>query len=90
MKRLELSPTQQRAAIALFAQREQVLTEIQKIIAEINDAIEELASLYASKAGQEGEWEFAQDAPGQPIYLRSRERNASEAEREQDNTGRAG
>ena len=74
MDRIELTDAQQTAVFALFQQREQILSEANRALQRLADAIADLAALYAARAGADGDgdWEFAQDAPGQPVYLRRR------------------
>lgn len=67
-ERLDLTPARQRAVIALFQQRQRVVEEANRVLSEIQSAIDELAALYADEAG----WEFAQDESG-VLYLRPRE-----------------
>jgi hypothetical protein len=66
--KVTLTKVQQRAVIALVAQREQILTEANVPLSEISGALDELAQLYAQKANMpDGEYTFEQQ--GQVIGL---------------------
>jgi hypothetical protein len=83
--KVTLTKVQQRAIIALAAQREQIATEANTALAEIVEALDELAQLYAQKANMpDGEYIFEQK--GQVIGLMLRpepvEETALESEKE--------
>lgn len=59
--KVTLTKAQQRAVIALAAQRQQITTDANAALVEIGEAFDELAQLYAQKAGMaDGEYTFEQ------------------------------
>lgn len=66
--KVTLTKVQQRAVIALAAQREQITRDANIALVEIGEALDELAQLYAQKASMpNGEYTFEQQ--GQVIGL---------------------
>lgn len=72
--RIELNQSRQRIAIALFQHRQKVLDEANRVLNELQAAIDELATIYAGKAG----WEFAQDENG-ALYLRPQKQTCEQS-----------
>ena len=64
-----LPKAQQRAVIALVAQREQITSEANRALAEIGDALTELAKFYASQAGLTGAVRYDFETQGQAVVL---------------------
>jgi len=64
-----LPKSQQRAVIALVAQREQIKSEANRALAEIGDALTELAKFYATKAGLPGDVRYDFETQGQAVVL---------------------
>ena len=59
-----LSQARQRAVIAIALQKQQIVNEANKAIAELDEAMIDLVALYTMGAGLEGEWTFANDDTG--------------------------
>jgi|GEM_PF-4844732 len=68
----ELTDAQQRVAVSLIRERDEIVALANKQISEINKALESAAYAFASQAGLDGDWAFAQEAPGGPIGLREK------------------
>jgi len=79
-----LTKAQQRTAMALFVQRQRVMDEANKEIEEIKAAIDDLARMYAVRAGwaEEGEYFFDQAGPGMAVVLKREELSADKGEGE--------
>ena len=75
-----LSQARQRAVIAIAAQKQQIVNEANKAIAELDESLTDLAATYAAGAGLDGEWTFANDDAGAVVLRRVEE----EAEPEPD------
>ena len=71
-----LSQARQRAVIAIAAQKQQIVNEANKAIAEIDESLSDLAATYAAGAGLDGEWTFANDDAG-AVVLRKVEEEAA-------------
>ena len=69
--KVTLTKVQQRAIIALAAQRQQITMEANTVLTEIDEALDELAQLYAQKAGMaDGEYTFEQQGQAIGLVLR--------------------
>jgi hypothetical protein len=65
-----LSKGQQRAVVALMRERDQLIARVQQQVAEIGEALQELAETYARGFGIAGTATFAQPTgPGGQIVL---------------------
>jgi F0F1-type ATP synthase membrane subunit b/b' len=65
-----LSAARQRAVIAIASQKQQIVNEANKAIAELDEAMTDLAATYAAGAGLDGEWTFANDDATGAVVLR--------------------
>jgi F0F1-type ATP synthase membrane subunit b/b' len=74
-----LSAARQRAVIAIATQKQQIVNEANRAIAELDESLSDLAATYAAGAGLDGEWTFANDDAGAVVLRRVEE----EAEPEQ-------
>ena len=68
-----LSQARQRAVIAIAAQKQQIVNEANKAIAELDESLTDLAATYAAGAGLDGEWTFANDDAGAVVLRRVEE-----------------
>ena len=74
-----LSQARQRAVIAIATQKQQIVEQANKAIAELDESLLDLAATYAAGAGLDGEWTFANDDAG-AVVLRRVEEEAADAE----------
>ena len=65
-----LSQARQRAVIAIASQKQQIVNEANRAIAELDEAMSDLAATYAAGAGLDGEWTFANDDAGAVVLRR--------------------
>jgi F0F1-type ATP synthase membrane subunit b/b' len=70
-----LSAARQRAVIAIASQKQQIVNEANKAIAELDESLSDLAATYAAGANLDGEWTFANDDTG-AVVLRRVEKEA--------------
>lgn len=75
---LTLTEKQQRVVFSLAGERQQIMDRANKEIREINEALEDLARMYAVRAGwpEEGEYFFDQAGPERPVVLKRVEEGA--------------
>lgn len=59
-----LSQARQRAVVAIATQKQQIVNEANRAIAELDESLADLAATYAAGASLDGEWTFANDAEG--------------------------
>ena len=76
---IALSAARQRAVIAIASQKQQIVEQANKAIAELDESLSDLAATYAAGAGLDGEWAFANDDAG-AVVLRRVEEDAADAE----------
>lgn len=71
---MELTAVQRQMVTALMRDRDRVVAEANAALAQIQQALDELARMLADEAGLDGEGqlEFAQGGPGEPMQLRRR------------------
>ena len=74
---IALSAARQRAVIAIASQKQQIVNEANRAIAELDESLSDLAATYAAGAGLDGEWTFANDDAG-AVVLRKVEEEAAE------------
>jgi F0F1-type ATP synthase membrane subunit b/b' len=66
-----LSQARQRAVIAIASQKQQIVNEANRAIAELDESLADLAATYARGAGLvDGEWTFANDDATGAVVLR--------------------
>jgi hypothetical protein len=65
-----LSQARQRAVIAIATQKQQIVNEANRAIAELDESLADLAATYAAGAGLDGEWTFANDDAGAVVLRR--------------------
>jgi F0F1-type ATP synthase membrane subunit b/b' len=75
----QLSQARQRAVIAIASQKQQIVNEANRAIAELDESLSDLAATYAAGAGLDGEWTFANDDTG-AVVLRRVEEDAAPPE----------
>lgn len=75
----QLSQARQRAVIAIARERQQIVEQANKAIAELDESLADLAATYAAGAGLDGEWAFANDDAG-AVVLRRIEEEPADAE----------
>jgi F0F1-type ATP synthase membrane subunit b/b' len=75
-----LSAARQRAVIAIASQKQQIVNEANRAIAELDESLSDLAATYAAGAGLDGEWTFANDDATGAVVLRRVEKEAADAE----------
>ena len=75
---IALSAARQRAVIAIASQKQQIVNEANKAIAELDESLSDLAATYAAAAGLDGEWTFANDDTG-GVVLRKVEKELADA-----------
>ena len=80
---IALSAARQRAVIAIASQKQQIVEQANKAIAELDESLADLAATYAAGAGLDGEWTFANDDTG-AVVLRKVEPPAPEPEESAD------
>lgn len=80
---IALSQARQRAVIAIASQKQQIVEQANKAIAELDESLTDLAATYAAGAGLDGEWTFANDDTG-AVVLRKVEPPAPEPEESAD------
>jgi hypothetical protein len=68
-----LSAARQRAVIAIASQKQQIVEQANKAIAELDESLADLAATYAAGAGLDGEWTFANDDTGAVVLRRIEE-----------------
>jgi hypothetical protein len=78
INRLDLSEPQQKAVEALLIRRNQIVADANYEIANLNQALDELAEMFSQQQRAGGDWVFAQDAPQQPLYLKRKEEKEDE------------
>ena len=79
---IALSAARQRAVIAIASQKQQIVNEANKAIAELDESLSDLAATYAAGAGLDGEWTFANDDAGAVVLRRVEEEAEAEPEPE--------
>jgi len=67
---IALSAARQRAVIAIATQKQQIVNEANRAIAELDESLTDLAATYAAGAGLDGEWAFANDDATGAVVLR--------------------
>jgi len=77
---IALSAARQRAVIAIASQKQQIVEQANKAIAELDESLSDLAATYAAGAGLDGEWTFANDDATGAVVLRRVEEDAADAE----------
>ena len=65
----ELTEAQQRVAVSLLRERDVIMAIANTQVSEINTALQAAAFAFASQAGLDGDWAFAQEEPGGTIGL---------------------
>jgi F0F1-type ATP synthase membrane subunit b/b' len=78
-----LSAARQRAVIAIASQKQQIVNEANKAIAELDESLSDLAATYAAGANLDGEWTFANDDTGAVVLRRVEKEAEPEPEPEQ-------
>ena len=73
---IALSQARQRAVIAIVSQKQQIVNEANRAIAELDESLSDLAATYAAGAGLDGEWTFANDDATGAVVLRRVEKEA--------------
>jgi len=71
----KLSQARQRAVVAIATQKQQIVEQANRAIAELDESLTDLAATYAAGAGLDGEWAFANDNEG-AVVLRKVEEEA--------------
>jgi F0F1-type ATP synthase membrane subunit b/b' len=79
----QLSQARQRAVIAIASQKQQIVNEANKAIAELDESLTDLAATYAAGANLDGEWTFANDDTGAVVLRRVEKEAEPEPEPEQ-------
>jgi len=69
-----LSAARQRAVIAIASQKQQIVNEANRAIAELDESLADLAATYAAGANLDGEWTFANDDATGAVVLRKVEK----------------
>ena len=77
-----LSQARQRAVIAIASQKQQIVEQANRAIAELDESLTDLAATYAAGAGLDGEWTFANDDAGAVVLRRVEEEAEPEPEPE--------
>lgn len=74
----KLSPARQRAVLTIAAQKQRIMEEAQRLMAELDEALADLAATYS--AGMDGRWAFAQGDGGEIVLRKGEETNAIPSE----------
>ena len=72
-----LSAARQRAVIAIATQKQHIVNEANKAIAELDESLADFAATYARGAGLDGEWTFANDDAGAVVLRKVEKEEAS-------------
>jgi len=75
---IALSAARQRAVIAIASQKQQIVNEANRAIAELDESLADLAATYARGAGLDGEWTFANDDAGAVVLRKVEKEEAAE------------
>lgn len=76
----KLSQARQRAVIAIASQKQQIVNEANRAIAELDESLSDLAATYAAGAGLDGEWAFANDDAGAVVLRKVEKEEPADAE----------
>ena len=74
----QLSQARQRAVAAISVQQNQIVEQANKAVRELGESLADLAATYATAAGLDGGWTFANDEQG-AVVLRKVERGPADA-----------